>query len=147
MYDKFIELNNDLQDLIISKIYFTQPKKLLEDIRNYHKIKKNIIDFYIKYNISDNINDTYRVIEHDLCLYYNNYIPYSSEIAIENRNKLKRLFITKTKAKFSSVFYNFHFNFNIDTISRINRYIGCLNIKERELFFINFITNNYIYLY
>lgn len=139
MENNFNNLDKDLQELVLNKIIYKQNKELLDDIKNY-KENKNII--FKKYNdlgyiynndYTDDFN-IYSKIENDLMSYYNDQYAYIDNSSINNIKKINRLLVSKYK---KNIFFNFHLNFKINIKSRINRYIGCLNIDERN----NFISN------
>lgn len=139
MENNFNNLDKDLQELVLSKIIYKQNKELLDDIKNY-KENKNII--FKKYNdlgyiYNDDYTDDFNIyskIENDLMSYYNDEYAYIDNSSINNIKKINRLLVSNYK---KNIFFNFHLNFKINIKSRINRYIGCLNIDERN----NFINN------
>jgi hypothetical protein len=137
--NKFNNLDKDLQELILNKIYYKQNKDLLNDIENYNQIKNIIFKKYEKlgfiYNddYTDDLN-IYSRIENDLMAYYNNDYAYFDKSYLNNNKKINRLLVSKYK---KNVFYNFHLNLDINIKSRINRYIACLNINERNDFIFN----------
>lgn len=130
--------DKDLQHLIYSKIYYKQPKDLLDDIVNYHKSYNYIITKYKKHGLIDNLDysddfNLYVWLENDLCAFFNDNLDSYNIISLNNIKKIKRLKITNTK-KFKDLMHSFHLSFNIDIKTRINRYIACLTIAERKLF-------------
>lgn len=130
--------DKDLQHLIYSKIYYKQPKDLLDDILNYHKSYNYIITKYKKHGLIDNLDysddfNLYVWLENDLCAFFNDNLDSYNIISLNNIKKIKRLKITNTK-KFKDLMHSFHLSFNIDIKTRINRYIACLTIAERKLF-------------
>ena len=130
--------DKDLQHLIYSKIYYKQPKDLLDDILNYHKSYNYIITKYKKHGLIDNLDysddfNLYVWLENDLCAFFNDNLDSYNIITLNNIKKIKRLKITNTK-KFKDLMHSFHLSFNIDIKTRINRYIACLTIAERKLF-------------
>tara|TARA_B000000475_G_scaffold93925_1_gene76410 strand:- start:8707 stop:9129 length:423 start_codon:yes stop_codon:yes gene_type:complete len=139
MENNFNNLDKDLQELVLSKIIYKQNKELLNDIKNY-KENKNII--FKKYNdlgyiYNDDYTDDFNIyskIENDLMSYYNDKYAYIDNSSINNIKKINRLLVSKYK---KNIFFNFHLNLKINIKSRINRYIGCLNIDERNNFIYN----------
>ena len=130
--------DKDLQDLIYCKIYYEQPKNLLDDILDYHKFYNLIITKYKKHGLIDNFDysddfNLYVWLENDLCAFFNDNLDSYNIISLNNIKKIKRLKITNTK-KFKDLMHSFHLSFNIDIKTRINRYIACLTIAERKLF-------------
>jgi len=139
----FYELNDDLQDLILSKIIYTKDKKLLEDIRNYQVTKKKIFYIYLEKGYENDINNEFYVyfkIENDLIRYYNDNIPTMYGITENNIEKLERILSIKGKMekKKEEVATNLMSRNKIDVNSRINILLGALKIEER---------NNFINLY
>lgn len=141
----FNDLDDDLKNLILSKIRKPQNKDLLNDIINYKKQKDIIYDKYLAngFEYTDDYTDDFNIhgwIENDLLGYYNNNLAYIENITECNINKLSRQLSFKIKKNIkgeTNAVYNFHLNTNIDIKSRINRYIGNLTIDERN----NFINN------
>ena len=130
--------DKDLQHLIYSKIYYKQPKDLLDDIVNYHKSYNYIITKYKKHCLIDNLDysddfNLYVWLENDLCAFFNDNLDSYNITSLNNIKKIKRLKITNTK-KFKDLMHSFHLSFNIDIKTRVNRYIACLTIAERKLF-------------
>ena len=130
--------DKDIQDLIYRKIYYEQPKNLLDDILDYHKSYNFIITKYKKHGLIDNFDysddfNLYVWLENDLCAFFNDNLDSYNIISLDNIKKIKRLKITNTK-KFKDLMHSFHLSFNIDIKTRINRYIACLTIAERKLF-------------
>ena len=67
--------DKDLQNLIYSKIYYKQPKDLLDDILNYHKSYNYIITKYKKLGLIDNLDysddfNLYVWLENDLSAFF-----------------------------------------------------------------------------
>lgn len=125
------ELDDDLKNLVLSKVRNPQNKELLNDIVNFKKQKDAIYKKYLEngFEYTDNYDDDFNIhawIDNDLSIYYNN-----------NINKLTRQYcyrIKKEKKGEIDTIYNFHFNIKIDCKSKINRYIANLTIGEREDF-------------
>ena len=130
--------DKDIQHLIYSKIYYKQPKDLLDDIVNYHKSYNLIITKYKKHCLIDDFDysddfNLYVWLENDLCAFFNDNLDSYNITSLNNIKKIKRLKITNTK-KFKDLMHSFHLSFNIDIKTRVNRYIACLTIAERKLF-------------
>tara|TARA_Y100000389_G_scaffold189450_1_gene213206 strand:+ start:674 stop:1096 length:423 start_codon:yes stop_codon:yes gene_type:complete len=139
MENNFNNLAEDLQELVLSKIIYKQNKELLDDIKNYKKNKNIIFKKYndLGYIYNDDYTDDFNIyskIENDLMSYYNDKYAYIDNSSINNIKKINRLLVSKYK---KNIFFNFHLNFKINIKSRINRYIGCLNIDERNNFIYN----------
>ena len=128
MESEFNKLSYDIQELIISKIHYHQPKALLNDIKNFVKLKRKIL------NIFKDIDD-YFIIKY-LALYYNNNYSYEyCYFSDSNISKMNRLFVINQNNPQPYKFYQylcFH-NFGNNTNNKriINRYIGCLTPNER----------------
>jgi hypothetical protein len=138
MENNFNNLDKDLQELVLSKIIYKQNKELLDDIKNYKESKNIIFKKYndVGYIYNDDYTDDFNIyskIENDLMSFFNDQYAYIDNSSINNIKKINRLLVSKYK---KNIFFNFHLNFKINIKSRINRYIGCLNIDER---------NNFIY--
>lgn len=124
----FNKLPTDIQDLIISKIYYPQPKTLLNDIQNFHNIKNTILYIFRQ-------KDDYFILKY-LSLYYNNNHSYEyCYFSDSNITKMHRLFMININNPQPFKFYQylcFHDVGNNTNKKRlINRYIGCLTPKER----------------
>lgn len=138
----YYELDDDLKNLVLSKIRYPQNKELLDDIINFKKQKNAIYKKYLENGFEytekyDDIFNIYAWIDNDLSGYYNNDIAYINNIEDININKLTRQYcyrIKKEKKGEINTIYNFHFNMKIDCKSKINRYIANLTIEEREYF-------------
>ena len=127
------ELDDDIKNLVLSKVRNPQNKKLLDDIVNFKKQKDTIYTKYLKngFEYTDNYDDDFNIhawIDNDLTEYY---------IKDSNINILTRQYcykIKKEKKGEKDTIYNFYFNMKIDCKSKINRYIANLTIQEREAF-------------
>lgn len=136
------ELNDDLKNLVLTKVRNPQNKELLDDIIDYKKQKDAIYRKYLEngFEYTENYEDDLNIhawIENDLSGYYNNDIEYINNIEDTNINKLSRQYcyrIKKEKKGETNTIYNFHLNMNIDCKSKINRYIANLTIEERKDF-------------
>jgi|TARA_Y100000389_G_scaffold185576_1_gene205131 hypothetical protein len=144
----FNELPDDIKNLILNKyLLYPQDKTLLEDIRNYKKNKILIYKIYEKKGYEYNCDYTdefniYSAIDNDLMAYWNDDVAYDNGIVKKNFNKMIRILSFKIKydKENEKAVYNFHMNCKIPLESKINRYIGGLNINERNKF-INLLKN------
>lgn len=103
------ELDDDLKNLVLSKIRYPQNKELLDDIITYKKHKDTIYNKYLLngFEYTDDYTDDFNIhgwIENDLSSYYNNdvaYIDKNNYIKIVNSNicKLSRQICYKIKKK------------------------------------------------
>ena len=138
----FNELDDDLKNIVLSKIRKPQNKELLNDIISYKKQKDIIYEKYLEngFEYTEDYGDDLNIygwIENDLSGYYNNDIAYMDEIVDCNIDKLLRLYCYKIKSKIKgeeNTIFNYYLNSKIDAKSKINRYIGNLTINEREEF-------------
>ena len=86
MESYFNKLPTDIQELILSKIYYPQSKILLNDIQNFRKIKNTILYIFRQ-------TDDYFILKY-LSLYYNNNYSYENcYFSDSNIAKMNRLFI------------------------------------------------------
>jgi len=144
----FNELPDDIKNLILNKyLLYPQDKTLLEDIRNYKKNKILIYKIYEKKGYEYNCDYTdefniYSAIDNDLMAYWNDDVAYDNGIVKKNFNKMIRILSFKIKydKENEKAVYNFHMKCKIPLESKINRYIGGLNINERNKF-INLLKN------
>jgi|TARA_B110000093_G_scaffold125898_1_gene134705 hypothetical protein len=137
------ELDDDLKNIVLSKIRNPQNKELLHDIVSYKKQKDIIFKKYLQNgfeyteDFGDNLN-IYGWIDNDLLGYYNNDIVYNNNNIIDcNIDKLLRQYSYKIKSKIkgkTNTIFNYHLNNKINAKSKINRYIGNLTINERDEF-------------
>ena len=138
---QFDELPEDLQQMVYSKIIHT-PKlsvELLNDIKDFSKMKKIMIESYEEYN---NEVDRYGWLVNDITSYYNNDVAYLDGVSDSNVEKVSRLFIVKQnkilqKKHLCEVFHDIYgANNEINHLKKLfNRSLGCLTPKEREEFF------------
>jgi hypothetical protein len=93
---------------------------LLEDIRNYSIVKKELLDTY---------NNKFELKE-DILYFMNDFCPFIYGVSKISYKRMRRIlaFIIKEKKYISllSLLIN-----NDNHNSQINRYIGCLNVDER----------------
>tara|TARA_B100000795_G_C22802987_1_gene442975 strand:- start:4319 stop:4762 length:444 start_codon:yes stop_codon:yes gene_type:complete len=141
------ELPYDIQNIILSKIRNPQNKELLEDIKNFKNNKDIIFKIYekngyeYKCDYSNEFN-IYSIIDNDLMAYWNDDVAYMNGITEKNYNKMFRILSFKLKHDLNNEksIYNFHMNYKIQLKSKINKYIGGLNVNERNGF-INLLKN------
>ena len=95
---------------------------LLEDIRNYSIVKKELLDTY---------NNKFELKE-DILYFMNDFCPFIYGVSKISYKRMRRIlaFIIKEKKYISllSLLIN-----NDNHNSQINRYIGCLTIEERNM--------------
>tara|TARA_B100000497_G_C7661768_1_gene398658 strand:+ start:76 stop:564 length:489 start_codon:yes stop_codon:yes gene_type:complete len=149
------ELDDDLKNIVLSKVRNPQNKELLNDIVSYKKQKDIIYEKYLEngFEYTEDYGDDFNIygwIENDLSGYYNNNVAYIDNIIDSNIDKLSRQYCYKIKSVIkgkTNTIFNYHLNNNIDAKSKINRYIGNLKINEREEFIskINRVPN-YIFI-
>ena len=133
----FKTLSHDVQLSILNKVYYSQPKELLTDIKDFVNYKHYIANYVI--------DDA--TLVRDLFFYYNDNYLYGQPKAIvpeftyNNIQKMKRLFIiNNNESKFFQYYQYlcFHDMYSDNNFSKlINRYLGCLTPKERKEFFEN----------
>ena len=139
------ELDNDLQNLILSKIRNPQNKNLLEDIIDYKKSKDNIFNKYFNKGFDYDVNSEFFIyfqIENDLLRYFNDDYGTLYCITETNIEKLERILSIKKKMEKKSKALVATLIMNNNTINvnmRINMLIGCLKINERKDFLKNFL--------
>ncbi len=140
IFKYYNELNDDLQNEIISKIRYPINNNLRLDIINYKNSKEKIINKYIEKGYDYDINNEFYIyfqIENDLIRYYNDDVATMNGITECNIEKLERILSIKKKMEkknkaFIATQLMYSNNININT--RINMLIGCLKINEREDF-------------
>ena len=128
-YNMEYALNDDLIDLIYSKILYKQPTELLNDIKNFYIIKNDIIQ----------INSDINVIPEFFFGYYNDFSPFFVYgILTSYTKKLRRLYmLQRTSDKYiKNYIHSIDQQYMTDSISKmtlINRYLGLLTIVERTI--------------
>lgn len=138
------ELDEDLQNLILSKIRYPQNKNLQLDIINYNVSKEKIINKYLKMGYDYDIDNEFYIyfqIENDLIRYFNDDIATMNGITETNIEKLERILSIRKKMNSKSkslIATNLMYKNNISANMRINILIGCLTINERDDFIYNF---------
>lgn len=136
----FYELDEDLQEYILSKVRNPQPINLQKDIINYKISKDKIFNKYIEKGYDYDINNEFYIyyqIENDLLRYYNDDVATMYGLTERNIEKLERILSIKINMEKSGkalVGTNIMHKNNINVNMRINMLIGCLRINEREEF-------------
>lgn len=145
----FYELDEDLQNLITSKIKNPISKELDADIINYKDAKEMIIAEYEKKGYdydTDGMFYIYYQIENDLIRFFNDDVATNELITDNNISKLERILSIKNKLnKNKDNVINCLMNAmdNLNVISRINILIGALTCEERKQFLKLFPVNTY----
>ncbi len=145
----FYELDEDLQNLITSKIKNPISKELDADIINYKDAKETIIAEYEKKGYdydTDGMFYIYYQIENDLIRFFNDDVATNELITDNNISKLERILSIKNKLnKNKDNVINCLMNAmdNLNVISRINILIGALTCEERKQFLKLFPVNTY----
>tara|TARA_B000000477_G_C6093302_1_gene228690 strand:- start:167 stop:619 length:453 start_codon:yes stop_codon:yes gene_type:complete len=138
------DLDEDLQNLILSKIRYPQNKNLQLDIINYNISKEKIINKYLKMGYDYDIDNEFYIyfqIENDLIRYFNDDVATMNGITETNIEKLERILSIRKKMNSknkSLIATNLMYKNNISANMRINILIGCLTINERDDFINNF---------
>jgi hypothetical protein len=140
IFKYYNELNDDLQNEIISKIRYPINNDLKLDIINYKNSKEKIINKYIDKGYDYDIDNEFYIyfqIENDLIAYYNDDIATMDGITESNIEKLERILSIKKKMeKKNKAFIATQLmrDNKINVNTRINMLIACLKINEREDF-------------
>ena len=138
------DLDEDLQNIILSKIRHPQNKNLQLDIINYNISKEKIINKYLKMGYDYDIDNEFYIyfqIENDLIRYFNDDVATMNGITETNIEKLERILSIRKKMNSKSkslIATNLMYKNNITANMRINILIGCLTINERNDFINNF---------
>ena len=136
----FYELDEDLQNLITSKIKNPISKELDADIINYKDAKETIIAEYEKKGYdydTDGMFYIYYQIENDLIRFFNDDVATNELITDNNISKLERILSIKNKLeknKKNTLDSLMDAMDNLNVISRINILIGALTCEERKQF-------------
>lgn len=145
----FYELDEDLQNLITSKIKNPISKELDADIINYKDAKETIIAEYEKKGYdydTDGMFYIYYQIENDLIRFFNDDVATNELITDNNISKLERILSIKNKLeknKKNTLDSLMDAMDNLNVISRINILIGALTCEERKQFLKLFPVNTY----
>ena len=148
----FNELDEDLQNLIISKIKYPIRKELDVDIINYKIFREDIVKKYEEYGYDYDIEGMFYIyyqIEYDLIRFFNDDAerragpppPTMPLITENNISKLERILsiknkLHKNKNKVINSLMNAKDKLNV--MSRINILIGALTCIERQQFLKSF---------
>ena len=115
------------------------PVELLNDIKDFSKMKKIMIEKYDEY---ENEVDQYGWLLNDIYGYYNDDLAFIDGVSDGNIEKISRLFIVKNKRYLQkyhlcNVFHDIICpNNEILHLKKLfNRSLGCLTPKERQEFF------------
>ena len=136
----FYELDEDLQNLITSKIKNPISKELDADIINYKDAKDTIIAEYEKKGYdydTEGMFYIYYQIENDLIRFFNDDVATNDLITENNISKLERILSIKNKLeknKDNVITSLMNSNDNLNVISRINILIGAMTCEERRQF-------------
>ena len=136
----FYDLDEDLQNLITSKIKNPISKELDADIINYKDVKDTIIAEYEKKGYdydTEGMFYIYYQIENDLIRYFNDDVATNDLITEKNISKLERILSIKNKLeknKKKTLDSLMDAMDNLNVISRINILIGALTCEERKQF-------------
>lgn len=114
------------------------PVELLNDIKNFSKMKKQIIKKYDEYDIEV---DKYGWLVNDIYGYYNDDLAFIDGVSDGNIEKVSRLFLVKDKSYLDKYHLCNVFHDIIQPHCEIlhlkklfNRSLGCLTPKERQEF-------------
>ena len=114
------------------------PSELLNDIKDFSKMKKQIIKKYDEYDIEI---DKYGWLVNDIYGYYNDDLAFINGVSDGNIEKVSRLFLVKDKSYLDkyhlcNVFHDIikpHCEI-LQLKKLFNRSLGCLTPKERQKF-------------
>ena len=100
-YFKYYDnLNEDLQNLILSKIRYPISKELDVDIVNFKTFKEDVINTYLKKGFDYDIDGMFYIyyqIENDLIRFFNDDIATMDFITEKNIKKMERILSIKKK--------------------------------------------------
>ena len=136
----FHDLDDDLQNLITSKIKNPICKDLDADIINYKIFREDIIKKYEEKGYDYDIDGMFYIyyqIENDLIRYFNDDVATMDLITEKNIEKMERILSIKIKLeknKKNAIDSLMDSSDNLNVISRINILIGALTCEEREQF-------------
>lgn len=136
----YYDLNDDLQNLILSKIRHPISKDLETDIVNCKTFKEDLIDKYVKKGYDYDIEGFFYIyyqIENDLLRFFNDDIATNDYITDKNIQKLERILSIKNKLEKNkdNVINNLMNSCDSSHVSsRINILIGALTCEERNNF-------------
>ena len=140
-YFKYYDnLNEDLQNLILSKIRYPISKELDIDIVNFKTFKEDVINTYLKKGFDYDIDGMFYIyyqIENDLIRFFNDDIATMDFITKKNIKKMERILSIKKKLeknKKKTIDCLMKSTDSLQVNSRINILIGALTCEERSKF-------------
>ena len=140
-YFKYYDnLNEDLQNLILSKIRYPISKELDVDIVNFKTFKEDVNNTYLKKGIDYDIDGMFYIyyqIENDLIRFFNDDIATMDFITEKNIKKMERILSIKKKLeknKKKTIDCLMNSTDSLQVNSRINILIGALTCEERSKF-------------
>mgnify|MGYP000091028495 FL=1 len=140
-YFKYYDnLNEDLQNLILSKIRYPISKELDVDIVNFKTFKEDVINTYLKKGFDYDIDGMFYIyyqIENDLIRFFNDDIATMDFITEKNIKKMERILSIKKKLeknKKKTIDCLMNSTDSLQVNSRINILIGALTCEERSKF-------------
>ena len=140
-YFKYYDnLNEDLQNLILSKIRYPISKELDIDIVNFKTFKEDVINTYLKKGFDYDIDGMFYIyyqIENDLIRFFNDDIATMDFITEKNIKKMERILSIKKKLeknKKKTIDCLMNSTDSLQVNSRINILIGALTCEERSKF-------------
>jgi hypothetical protein len=136
----YYNLNEDLQNLILTKIRHPISKELDVDIVNFKTFKEDIINTYLKKGFDYDIDGMFYIyyqIENDLIRFFNDDIATMDFITEKNIKKMERILSIKKKLeknKKKTIDCLMNSTDSLQVNSRINILIGALTCEERSKF-------------
>ena len=124
---------------ILSRVTYPQPKQLMDDVKNFHKIKQVTHKIYEK-RYRHQPEEAKNWLYNDLMIFYNEDTPAMVGYVDGYLEKIMRSYIynKKDNQRYISIRYIDHIENtkNIDSI--INIYLSKLTPEEREDFLVSF---------
>jgi hypothetical protein len=136
----YYNLNEDLQNLILTKIRHPISKELDVDIVNFKTFKEDVINTYLKKGFDYDIDGMFYIyyqIENDLIRFFNDVIATMDFITEKNIKKMERILSIKKKLeknKKKTIDCLMNSTDSLQVNSRINILIGALTCEERSKF-------------
>ena len=136
----YYNLNEDLQNLILTKIRHPISKELDVDIVNFKTFKEDVINTYLKKGFDYDIDGMFYIyyqIENDLIRFFNDDIATMDFITEKNIKKMERSLSIKKKLeknKKKTIDCLMNSTDSLQVNSRINILIGALTCEERSKF-------------
>lgn len=136
----YYNLNEDLQNLILTKIRHPISKELDVDIVNFKTFKEDVINTYLKKGFDYDIDGMFYIyyqIENDLIRFFNDDIATMDFITEKNIKKMERILSIKKKLeknKKKTIDCLMKSTDSLQVNSRINILIGALTCEERSKF-------------